>query len=629
MKWLKQLWQKNPKAVVVGVCLQAIVIIAAGAFWLTMSKPHLVSTTITSNSHLSLLSPLRFNFSAPISRRSFQSTIEPTVAGNWDWGDSVVSHLQSQVSFTPDEAWQPNQTYTVFLIAQNILENKTEKFSSTFTTESVPSVARTSVTGAVDVSPISPITVTLSAVNDGSTDYSFIFDPAVVTQVVLSDDRLRYTLTPQAALQPGTAYTLTVDRQLKLRRSDNQLETVFGNQENIFTTTFTTLPPAGIQSFSPSGSRVLPTVRIIDITFNEPMERSSVETNTSFSPTLSGSWQWIDDTRAKYLITKALDFDTTYRVTFAALTPAKSGVTFAKDTVETFKTVGNLKVTKISPSNKSAGILRGSAISLTFDQAADQASVEASFNLSPKVTGALSWRGQVVTFTPSVPLDFSTTYTVGLTVSAKSALDKHLSTTFSSTFTTEERTVLLDIATYRQKHALSCEAASLKMALGYKGVTVSEDDIMAIVGYDPTIRAGNIWGDPNQAFVGDINGSQNTSGYGVYWGPIASAAKVWRQAEAFSGWSVVQVAKQIDAGSPVLVWGTLGSASPDSWLTPAGQTINAWKGEHTRLVVGYRGNPDNPTSIILNDPIAGRLLWSVAKFKGNWSSFGNSGVVVK
>jgi uncharacterized protein YvpB len=187
----------------------------------------------------------------------------------------------------------------------------------------------------------------------------------------------------------------------------------------------------------------------------------------------------------------------------------------------------------------------------------------------------------------------------------------------------------LNIPIDYQDKPLSCEAASLKMALNYRGAGVSEDDIMSVVGFDPTIRNGGVWGNPYQAFVGDIYGHQDTTGYGVYWGPIANAAKKWRDAEAFSGWSAAQVANQVANGNPVVVWGTYGSSAyRDDWSTPDGQHILAWKGEHARTVIGFVGSSDNPTQFIINDPVAGRITWSTSQFLSNWGAFGNSGVVV-
>ncbi len=199
----------------------------------------------------------------------------------------------------------------------------------------------------------------------------------------------------------------------------------------------------------------------------------------------------------------------------------------------------------------------------------------------------------------------------------------------TSRFTTAEETIKLGVGLDYQDRPLSCEAAALKMALSFKGTFVSETDIMNRVGYDPTERENGAWGDPYQHFVGDIDGVQNTTGYGVYWGPIASAGSAWRPTEAFTNWTTAQLAAEIESGNPVVVWGTYAGAYQDSWTTPDGRLIDAWKGEHTRVAIGFVGSADNPTTIILNDPIAGQLWWSRATFETNWRSFGNAGVVVR
>jgi uncharacterized protein YvpB len=166
------------------------------------------------------------------------------------------------------------------------------------------------------------------------------------------------------------------------------------------------------------------------------------------------------------------------------------------------------------------------------------------------------------------------------------------------------------------------------MALGYKGVRVSEETLMSFVGYDPTPRGDNTWGDPDSAFVGSLDGHQNTTGYGVNWDPIARAAKQYRPAYAFRGWSASDVAMQISKDNAVVFWGHY-QGYYDPWYTPSGKKVDAWKGEHVRLLVGFTGPVSNPTNFIINDPIFGRLKWSTATFLGNWGVFGNSGVVVE
>ena len=74
---------------------------------------------------------------------------------------------------------------------------------------------------------------------------------------------------------------------------------------------------------------------------------------------------------------------------------------------------------------------------------------------------------------------------------------------------------ILNVPIDRQDLPLSCEAASLKMALNYKGLPVTETQLIAIIGHDASARAGDRWGDPNKYYVGSLYGRQNSTGYGV------------------------------------------------------------------------------------------------------------------
>lgn len=195
--------------------------------------------------------------------------------------------------------------------------------------------------------------------------------------------------------------------------------------------------------------------------------------------------------------------------------------------------------------------------------------------------------------------------------------------------TVVRRQKILPIALDYQDQPLSCEAAALKMALAGRGVRTTERKIMNVVGYDPTPHRGKVWGDPDKAFVGNIAGRQNSTGYGVHWKPIERAADRWRDGTSFTNWSPSQLAEAIEAEHPVVIWGTQGKAVPDRWKTPSGKIVSAWKGEHARTVIGYIGTVERPTRFVINDPIAGRLTWTTATLLANWSRYNYSGVVVE
>lgn len=193
-----------------------------------------------------------------------------------------------------------------------------------------------------------------------------------------------------------------------------------------------------------------------------------------------------------------------------------------------------------------------------------------------------------------------------------------------------ELTVKLEVPYHRQEHSLSCEVATLVMALGFRGISVSEEELLSKVGVDPTPHQGNVWGNPSAAFVGEVDGRMGTSGYGVYWDRISNVAKQYRSAsDSFSHANSVWLAKQIEAGDPVIVWGAVGRAKRIDWSTPDGQRVKAVYGEHTRVAIGFSGSVNNPSGFYLLDPIYGEVYFPRAKFEGNWALLDSSGVVIR
>lgn len=187
---------------------------------------------------------------------------------------------------------------------------------------------------------------------------------------------------------------------------------------------------------------------------------------------------------------------------------------------------------------------------------------------------------------------------------------------------------MLSVPFHRQEHALSCEVASLKMALAGTGVEVAESDLIASLKFDQTARQNGVWGDPFTGFVGDIDGRMLGNGYGVYWQPIADVGLKYRRTAAFENSSLQELINHVYHERPVVVWGYFGRGNRLTWRTPQGKSINAIHGEHARVVIGFAGAKENPETIILLDPIYGELHWSTQEFLDNWASLNNSGVVV-
>ncbi len=192
-------------------------------------------------------------------------------------------------------------------------------------------------------------------------------------------------------------------------------------------------------------------------------------------------------------------------------------------------------------------------------------------------------------------------------------------------------TVRLNVPYHRQEHALSCEVAALQMALNYAGVPVSESELISrltVATREPR-RSDNIWGDPDVGFVGSIDGVSPHTGYGVYAAPLVALAELYRPARSLENATLLVILEAVLKRHPVIVWGTLASGKDVSWRTPEGKAVKAIFGEHTRVVIGFSGTVEDPTTIVLHDPIYGTITMSRKKFEADWVRLGNKAVVVE
>ena len=191
--------------------------------------------------------------------------------------------------------------------------------------------------------------------------------------------------------------------------------------------------------------------------------------------------------------------------------------------------------------------------------------------------------------------------------------------------------VKLNISYHRQEHSLSCEVASLLMALSYKGVKVTENELIEQL---PISDSGprqldNTWGDPNLGFVGDIDGLMPNTGYGVYEQPIYDLASQYRSAKIITDGTLKDLIKELGNDNPVIVWGVVVGRSKDiSWTTPEGKIITAQLDEHARTLIGFTGDADNPKLLIFLDPLYGEVRMEVADFLKNWELLEKKAVVI-
>ncbi|HKB88687.1 MAG TPA: C39 family peptidase [Patescibacteria group bacterium] len=304
------------------------------------------------------------------------------------------------------------------------------------------------------------------------------------------------------------------------------------------------------------------------------------------------------------------------------------------------------QVKNVTPVNSANDVDPKSKILVQFDRPVSRRTLTEA--LTPDTPGTWTFEDNLyksflykkAVFTPITGLNPDTNYTVKLT-NITNSLRTSKPYNFEFSFKTkpnpevkkeiekeEAKTFKLSVPSYIQQHTLSCEVASLRMTLAYKGITKSEDELLAQVGVDNTPHSGGIWGDPYEHFVGNVNGNQMRNGYGVYWGPIERVAKSYGNAKAFEHGDIKLLTDNIKKGNPIIIWVYSSSGAPTHWKTPSGRDIFAVAGEHTVVVAGFVGPSDNPTQIIVNDSLTGQVYWPRNLFDHKWSTFGQSGVII-
>lgn len=570
-----------------------------------------------------------FTFSRPMSR-NVSIHIEPEIPGNWYFENRLSRlHLSREFRFEPLETWMPDTTYTITfdeLRAIFDIGDPAQNVAYTFSSQKAPQVTSLAPDDSESLAPDTIFTVTLDQPNAGLALFDVKTDPPVEFIQAANDDKTVYTFTPIKTLAQGTRYSAEVlQNDIRVYRESGAVS-FESEQRTVAIGAWKTVEAPGILHFAPTGTSVSRTTDV-NIFFSH-MPSVDVLASISINPAVHGDWT-MEESTAIFSPVEPLQPDTTYTVTIPKNLSVDGGRFFESDADYIFTTLGAVKAVAYSPGAGATGVAVDRSIRIDFDQTVDHQSAEDAFSITPDVQGSFSWDGATLIFSPSSHMALDTGYTVKLISGIAGTSGTPSNREYAFTFNTQPTVVRLDVPYDRQDYALSCEVAALKMALAYKGVYVSEDELMSHVGYDPTPHNGDVWGNPYNAFVGDIRGKQSTTGYGVYWDPIARAASAYREAESFTNGAVQTLTHEIAKGNPIVVWGNAGTGKRVDWKTPDGETIYAFNGEHARTVKGFIGPLDNPTHIIVNDPLYGEIVYATPSFEANWATLFKSGVIIK
>ena len=201
-----------------------------------------------------------------------------------------------------------------------------------------------------------------------------------------------------------------------------------GNRERPLTTTPveqpTSLPqpeeelPPTVLEVQPEPGSILTSRDGILLTFDQPMDRSSVEGALTVQPVTAGRFEWLDDSSVRFVPDQPLPLSTP--VTFTVQTTAKdrSGKNLARSFSFQFRTAETVRVTERIPQPDVQEVDPTTVVAVTFNRPIVElgevgSALPAAFTLQPAAEGEGRWLNtSTYVFTPRPALEGGKTYRV-------------------------------------------------------------------------------------------------------------------------------------------------------------------------------------------------------------------------
>lgn len=306
--------------------------------------PALVETDPPPDTVIGHLSPIAFYFNQAMNKTSVESAFSGLPAGAFTWTDDAT------LVFTPSEPFPPDSKLNLE-IADSIQSASgfgiTGPIQLSFAvadhlraTNQLPRANSTDVNvdAAIAVSFNQPV-VPLGA-DPSSLPSPFTIMPSLEGRGEWINTSA-YIFYPEPAMLGGTEYTVSVNQDLKTGSGVGLDRTVINAWK------FVTARPR-VVSVSPSPEEAIPPDAEIKLTFNQPMDRESAQSNFSFSGPegpLGGSFAWNDaDTELTFSPGRTLARGAGYTLNVGAGTKSKSGMTLGEAYGAVLRTFDNFGV---------------------------------------------------------------------------------------------------------------------------------------------------------------------------------------------------------------------------------------------------------------------------------------------
>ncbi|OGH87631.1 MAG: hypothetical protein A3J93_03875 [Candidatus Magasanikbacteria bacterium RIFOXYC2_FULL_42_28] len=577
-------------------------------------KPFAQLETLSAGGYLAEAhQPIEISFTVPVRPENLSLYISPEVDGEWVFRDVLPffsNGYKDRATFIPKESFYPESKIVVYIVGLKRLFPVGEKHEQSleFFAPRLPNITETYPKDNQDnVSVNDNFTATFDAPSGEFIKWFYEITPPIGF-VVNESNKNKNEIVFNKPLRQDSEYSVAIFRTGRSYNVTDFSDVELGDSQLIKTVVFNTVRSPKIKSYDPygAGARVdLP----IKIVFEEPMNQASVAEKFSLSPTTTGKISWEDEKTFVFLPDQILEKGADYRINFLSGIEDGSGGKTRQDIVLNFSTAGKVKILSTYPKSGATGLSPDLAgVVINFDQEVDHVSAENYFSIFPNVRGSFSWNGDKLTFSFKTPLAYATKYTVSFKKGIKAVYGLELDQDYAYSFTTKNKSFSLNVPLYYQSETFTCNIATARMALAYRGDNLSESFIKAEVGEGE---------DPNVSWV---------AGYGAHWKPIYNFISRYRKASIKTGWNIAELVKEVNAGNPVIIWWHNQYSTTGSFTLDSGAT--GYRGMHSVVVKGYVGSVENPISIIVNDSWRGPKTYSISSFKSIWAYLNYTAIVV-
>ncbi|MCE1254117.1 MAG: Ig-like domain-containing protein, partial [Anaerolineae bacterium] len=324
-------------------------------------------------STLAYRQPIIIYFNQAMQKESVEKNLvfSPVITGKMEWLDD------STLKFIPNEVFPFNIDLTVNLSGKVLSENAQNLMgdvSLTYHTAGAPAVSeRLPQPGTLDVDPSMPLVVNfnqaivpLTETESAGEAPAFTLEPAAEGRGEWLNSST-YIFYPSPPLKGGSVYHINLRPDLS-----------FAGDENVDWRFSTAMP--GVLSVDPEVLSPLPLDGVIQILFNQPMDRQSVEQNLSLTATtdqkpVPGGFKWNDEkNRLTFTPDTLLVRDTAYRLNISSGARAANGDYLPQALTYVYQSVSSLSLVSTQPDE--GGVLENggsySGITLKYNVALDE-----------------------------------------------------------------------------------------------------------------------------------------------------------------------------------------------------------------------------------------------------------------